>query len=183
MHMDEQLEFVKQIAKRLDGAGLPYMMTGSMAMAVYAVPRMTRDIDIVVEFQPKDAGKLAGLFERDCFVDVDAIHQAAVEQGMFNILHKEWFIKADFIIRKNKPDRKTEFGRRRTIDIEGIPVQVVAPEDLILSKLFWAKDSESELQQRDVRQMIQLSENLDWNYLDKWAPELGVAELLEKNKR
>jgi hypothetical protein len=181
--MDEQLEFVKQIANRLDGADLPYMMTGSMAMAVYAVPRMTRGIDIVVEFRPKDVEKLAGLFERDCFVDVDAIRQAAVEQGMFNIFHKEWLIKVDFITRKNEPYRKTEFERRNTIEVEGVPVSVVAPEDLILSKLFWAKDSESELQQRDVRQLIQLSPELDWNYLDKWAPELGVAELLEKNKR
>ncbi len=180
--MDEQLEFVKQIALRLDGAGMPYMMTGSMAMAVYAVPRMTRDIDIVVEFRPKDVEKLAGLFERDCFVDVETIRQAAVEQGMFNIIHKEWFIKADFITRKSEPYRKTEFSRRRTIDVEGIPVSVVAPEDLILSKLFWAKDSKSELQQRDV-QNIQLSRNLDWNYLDKWAAELGITELLRKNKR
>jgi len=181
--MDEQLEFVKQIAKRLDGAGMSYMMTGSMAMAVYAVPRMTRDIDIVVEFRPEDVGKLAGLFEQDCFVDIDAIQQAAVEQGMFNIIHKEWLIKVDFITRKNEPYRKTEFERRHTIEVEGVPVSVVAPEDLILSKLYWAKDSESELQQRDVRQMILLSPDLDWNYLDKWAPELGVAELLEKNKR
>ena len=180
--MDEQLEFVKQIAKRLDGAGLPYMMTGSMAMAVYAVPRMTRDIDIVVEFQPKDAGKLAGLFERDCFVDVDAVRQAAVEQGMFNIIHKEWFIKVDFITRKDEPYRKTEFERRRTIDVESIPVSVVAPEDLILSKLYWAKDSKSELQQRDVQQIIQISRDLDWQYLNKWAADLEITELLEKNK-
>jgi hypothetical protein len=68
--MDEQLEFVKQIVSRLDSAGLRYMMTGSMAMAVYAVPRMTRDIDIVVEYRPEDAGKLAALFEPDCYVDV-----------------------------------------------------------------------------------------------------------------
>ncbi len=45
--VDEQLEFVKQIASRLASAEINYMMTGSMAMAVYATPRMTRDIDDV----------------------------------------------------------------------------------------------------------------------------------------
>jgi hypothetical protein len=47
--MDEQLEFVKQIAERLATAGIEYMMTGSMAMAIYASPRMTRDVDVVVD--------------------------------------------------------------------------------------------------------------------------------------
>ena len=50
--MDEQFEFVKQIAARLEAADIPYMMTGSMAMAIYSVPRMTRDIDLVIEIKP-----------------------------------------------------------------------------------------------------------------------------------
>jgi predicted nucleotidyltransferase len=181
--MDEQLEFVKQLANRLDSAGFPYMMTGSMAVAVYAVPRMTRDIDIVVEYQPKDAEKLAGLFERDCYVDLDSVREAAVNQGMFNIIHNEWFIKADFIARKNDAYRKTEFERRRTIDVEGTRVAVVSPEDLILSKLFWARDSGSEMQQRDARQIIESAPDLDWSYLEKWAAHLSVTELLQRNRR
>lgn len=59
--MDEQLEFVKLIASRLDSVGIPYMMTGSMAMAVYSVPRMTRDIDLVVEVKPVDVDKIVSL--------------------------------------------------------------------------------------------------------------------------
>ena len=66
--MNEQLEFVKQIASRLDSARIPYMMTGSMAMATYAVPRMTRDIDFVIECGPEDAARIATLFEDDCYV-------------------------------------------------------------------------------------------------------------------
>ena len=45
----KQLEFMKQIAERLDTAHIRYMLTGSMAMAIYSVPRMTRDIDLVIE--------------------------------------------------------------------------------------------------------------------------------------
>lgn len=181
--MNEQLEFVKQIANRLDTAEIPYMMTGSMAMAVYSVPRMTRDIDVVVEYGPEDAHRLAGLFEPDCYVDVDNVRGAAVEQGMFNIIHKEWLIKADFIARKDEPYRKIEFERRRVIDVEGTRLAVVAPEDLVLSKLCWAKDSGSELQQRDVRQIIGSSPDLDWSYLKKWAAKLAITSLLEQNKR
>lgn len=60
--MDEQLEFLKLIAARLGSADIAYMLTGSMAMAVYSIPRMTRDIDLVVEIQPKDIGRIVQLF-------------------------------------------------------------------------------------------------------------------------
>jgi len=180
--MNEQLEFAKLIANRLDEAGFPYMMTGSMAMAVYAVPRMTRDIDIVIEYQPRDAERLAALFQPDCYVEVDSVREAAASQGMFNIIHNEWFVKVDFIARKTEAYRKTEFERRRTIDVEGTAIAVAAPEDLILSKLYWAKDSESELQQRDVRQIIESNPDLEWPYLEKWATVLGVGELLDRSK-
>ena len=178
--MDEQLAFVHLIATRLDDADIPYMVTGSMALAVYAVPRMTRDIDLVVEYRPQDAVRLADLFAGDCYVDTDSVRQAADQRGMFNIIHNEWLIKADFIVRKDEAYRKTEFARRCQIEIGGMPIAVVAPEDLVLSKLHWAKDSASELQQRDVRQILESVTDLDMSYIEKWAIELGVDELLQK---
>ena len=180
--MNEQLEFAKLIARRLDKAGFGYMMTGSMAMATYAIPRMTRDIDIVIEYQPQDAERIATLFHPECVVDIDSIREAAVNEGMFNIIHNEWFVKADFIARKSGPYREVEFERRRMVDVEGTPIAVTAPEDLILSKLYWAKDSGSELQQRDVRQIIASNPNLEWPYMEKWAAVLGIVELLNRNK-
>jgi len=112
--MDEQLEFMKEIARRLDSAHIRYMLTGSVAMAVYTVPRMTRDIDLVIECRPKDAPRIA------------------------------------------------------------------APEDLILSKLKWAKDSGSSLQERDVKLLLETVERLDHDYIRRWAEWLGVEELLKR---
>jgi hypothetical protein len=63
-------------------------------------------------------------------------------------------IKVDFIVRKQNEYRVEEFSRRQTIEIEGTPVSIVAPEDLLLSKLVWAKDTGSEMQLRDVRHML-----------------------------
>jgi hypothetical protein len=84
------------------------------------------------------------------------------------------------IVRKDEAYRKTEFARRCQIEIGGMPIAVVAPEDLVLSKLHWAKDSASELQQRDVRQILESVTDLDMSYIEKWAIELGVDELLQK---
>ena len=180
--MGDQLEFVKLIASRLDSAGIAYMMTGSMAMAIYSTPRMTRDIDLVVELTPVDIDKIVHLFSEDCYIDRDNVKEAVNAGSMFNIIHNEWVIKADFIIRKNEAYRREEFFRRQKIFIENTALFVVSVEDLILSKLAWGKESQSDLQVRDVRQMISTVLELDWEYLNKWAGVLGVDRLLRQAK-
>ncbi|MCX5801063.1 MAG: hypothetical protein NTX17_06715 [Candidatus Eisenbacteria bacterium] len=178
--MDEQLAFLKSIVSRLNSIHIPYMLTGSMAMAVYAPPRMTRDIDFVIECQPQDAERLAKLFESDSYVDVGSIREAATQRSMFNIIHNKWIIKADFIVRKGDEYREEEFGRRRPFDVEGTTIYVVTPEDLILSKLVWSRESSSELHLRDTRAIIDNVTNLDWAYLERWAVALCVAQLLHE---
>ena len=178
--MDEQLEFVKLIASRLDTAGIPYMLTGSMAMTIYSLPRMTRDIDMVIEVQPVDVEKIVRLFSVDCYIDRGAVKEAVRTKGMFNIIHNNWVIKADFIIRKNDIYRREEFERRKKINIEDRAISVVTTEDLILSKLVWAQQSQSDLQLRDVRQIIVSTTELDRTYMQKWAVMLGIDGILKK---
>ena len=67
--MTEELEVLLDVARRLDGARIPYMATGSIATNFYAVPRMTRDIDIVVELGQKDLGRVIPLLEADFYLD------------------------------------------------------------------------------------------------------------------
>ncbi len=49
------------------------MLTGSFALNYYAEPRMTRDIDIVVALEPKDADSVVALFENDYYVPRNAV--------------------------------------------------------------------------------------------------------------
>lgn len=180
--MDEQLGFLKLVVSRLDAAGIQYMITGSMAMAIYSQPRMTRDIDLVAELNPIDVDRLVGLFRKDCYIDGEAVKDAITGNSMFNVIHKEWAAKADFIVRKNEKYRKIEFGRRRKVTLDQVEVWVVSVEDLILSKLVWRRESRSELQLADVRQLIASIPELDWEHLIKWGKELGVAETLMEAK-
>jgi len=180
--VDEQLEFVKLVVSRLESAGIPYMMTGSMAMSIYAVPRMTRDVDFVIECTPADASRIAELFKADCYVDESSVRRAAREHSVFNIIHSEWITKADFIVRKDEEYRKVEFDRRQSVDIDGVNVFVVRPEDLILSKLSWSMNGDSELQFRDAVSLCASASGLDWTYLESWAVVLGVAALLKRAK-
>ena len=178
--MNEEIELLKNVAAKLESAGIEYMMTGSMAMAFYSTPRMTRDIDFIIQVSPADIGKIIGLFQNEYYIEEESVRYAIINRGMFNIIHNESVIKVDLIIRKDEIYRVEEFARRIKIPVEGVPISVVTPEDLILSKLVWAKRSQSELQFRDVRQILLSIKKCDSGYLQKWSEILGVEDLLRK---
>jgi hypothetical protein len=73
----EELEVLTIVAGRLEAAGIAYMVTGSFAANYYAVPRMTRDIDLVVKLSVGDADQFCGLFEGDFYLDRSALQSPA----------------------------------------------------------------------------------------------------------
>lgn len=173
-----ELDVLREVCTRLERAGIAYMLTGSMAMNYHAQPRMTRDIDMVVAVEPADTDKLTAQFDADFYVPYEAVRLAVRERGMFNLLHLESAVKVDFVVRKDEPYRHNEFGRRLRVELPGFSTWIVSKEDLILSKLVWAKDTRSEMQMRDVRNL--LSTGADVSYLLRWALDLRVGELLEE---
>ena len=180
--MSEELDILKSVCQRLKNAHIPYMITGSIAANFYAVPRMTRDIDIVIEVERQDATRLWGIFKDDFYIDEGSVREAIERRDMFNIIHNERVIKIDFIVRKDTPYRKLEFKRRQKIQIEGAGISVVRIEDLILSKLFWAKDSLSEIQLGDVRNLLATAKDVDFRYLEKWIHPLDLEDVYQKVK-
>jgi hypothetical protein len=62
--VSEQLDVLLDVASRFDAAAIPYMVSGLMAMNYYAQPRMTRDIDLVVEMGNTDAARIEKLSRR-----------------------------------------------------------------------------------------------------------------------
>ncbi|MGH9338543.1 MAG: nucleotidyl transferase AbiEii/AbiGii toxin family protein [Acidobacteriota bacterium] len=178
--MSEQFEVLQTVTARLDQAEIPYMISGSMAMNYYAQPRMTRDIDIVLALVSSDADRLEELFAEDFYLDRESIQRAIMTDGMFNLIHFDYVAKVDFIVRKNSEYRRLEFSRRRRVEIEGQFLYMVSPEDLLLSKLEWGRETESELQFRDIRNLIDSVIDLDWAYIQQWANSLGLRSLLER---
>jgi hypothetical protein len=154
------------------------MVTGSMAMNYYAQPRMTRDIDVVMALENSDTERLMNLFSEEYYIDQQAVARAITQRSIFNFIHQESVIKVDAIVRKDDAYREEEFARRQRVTITDFETWIVTLEDLILSKLYWARDSRSELQLRDVRNLLRL--NCDRNYLSSRAHTLGVVPLLEE---
>ncbi len=180
--MDEQFEFLKLIVGRLETARIPYMVSGSTALNVYAQPRMTRDIDFIIDPRLEEADLFTDLFKADCYIDSETVRQAIHKRDFFNVIHNEWVLKADFVVRKAEPFRIEEFRRRRKIEVGDLAFYVVTPEDLLLSKLVWARDGGSDLQLRDVRNLLTTGSELDGSYIEHWADILQVRDTLAKAK-
>ena len=148
-----------------------------MAMNFYAMPRMTRDIDIVVELSVTDIDRVMQQFEEDFYVDREMIQQALEQNSIFNMIHTDSVIKVDCIIRKESAYQHEAFSRRRVVVVEEDSFTIITPEDLILSKLEWAKDTRSEIQLRDIRNLLTTVDGLNHDYLKHWITRLGVGEL------
>lgn len=174
--MLSELDVLLDVCQRLDSTGIAYMLTGSMAMNYYAVPRMTRDIDLVVALSQEDVAALVGSLQPDYMIVEQAVREAVAADFMFNAIHEEAVIKVDFVCRKNDEFRRIEFQRRQPVTLAGRQVWIVSREDLILSKLVWLRDSGSGTQEADIRNL--LGDKADERYLLKWAEHLGVAPLL-----
>ena len=175
--MITELDVLRIVGERLNAAKVPYMLTGSYALAFYTTPRMTRDLDLVISLSEDDIGPIVRVFESDFYVDADDVRSAVLSQRQFNLMHLTSGIKVDLIIRKASEYRQVEFARRLEVTFAGVETWIVTREDLILSKLVWAKDSGSELQHRDVRSLM--DESVDQGYVEQWARRLGVDAALK----
>ena len=177
--MTSQEVFLSKLARRLEEARVPYMVTGSTASVVYGEPRATRDVDLVIDPSPAELETFLSTLQADTYVSREAAREALVERGMFNIVDLDSGWKADLIFRKERPFSREEFSRRVRADVLGLSLWVLSPEDSLLSKLEWAKAGASDLQLRDAASIVKLlGETLDGSYLARWAAELGLSDLL-----
>lgn len=182
----EQEELLRKISKILKSLDIPYIITGGIAVVVWGRPRFTADIDIVVELSAKKADQLAYellKIDKEVYVDKRMIQQALERKGEFNFIHPGAGLKVDFWIMKNDEFDRSRMARRVKKKIAGVETYLSSPEDLILIKLLWYKESESTRQLEDVESVIKIQKKLDWNYLKKWAKKQSTLKILEELKR
>lgn len=173
-----QVELLRAVVALLDEAGIPYMVVGSYASAFHGEPRMTQDIDVVIEPNGDSIKLLVDLVDRDRFYLGDA-EEAFRSQSMFNLIEPSSGWKVDFVVRRDRPFSKQEFDRRFLTKIAGVEVYVATAEDTMLAKLEWGAASGSDRQMDDVI-AIAGNQDVDREYLGRWAIELGVVDELEK---
>lgn len=177
-----QAQLLTEAVAALDAAGVGYVLTGSLVSSLQGEPRATHDVDIVIEFAVDAVDGLASAFGAPrYYLDGLAAREAMRTRGMFNLLDTATGDKVDFWALTDSEFDMSRFARRIRTEAFGVPVYVTTPEDTILQKLKWARDSGgSERQLRDAIGVFELQgAALDLTYLEGWAERLGVRDLLE----
>jgi hypothetical protein len=161
---------------RLERAGVPYMITGSVASSYHGEPRATRDLDIVIDPDPAGITRLVGELEAaGLYVDAGAALRALGDRTQFNAIDGATGWKVDFLVRKDRAFSREEFARRTRADLLGTTAWLASPEDTIIAKLEWAMASGSDLQLGDVAGMLDVGGNsLDLVYVGRWVADLGL---------
>jgi hypothetical protein len=167
------------VLEQLRALGVPAMLSGSFASSLHGAPRATHDIDLVVDLQAAQASALVAAFPPpEFYLSQAAVDDAIRARSMFNLLSIDSGDKVDFWLLTDEPFDQSRFDRRIPVQLGELPVEVSTPEDTILMKLKWARDSGgSEKQLQDVRRVYELLRSLlDVGYIETWADQLAVQD-------
>jgi hypothetical protein len=169
-------EVFHRITSALGGAGIAYMLAGSFASAYYGAPRTTQDIDLVIAATADQLRTFVQFLPKDqYYVDLDAALEAHRHQSLFNVVDMATGWKIDLIIRKSRPFSEEEFRRRKLVNLQGSPLFVASAEDVVVSKLEWAKLAQSQRHIEDVAGILKMRwDSLDRVYLERWVLELRI---------
>jgi hypothetical protein len=183
----ENVAIVHEVAAVLDRLEIPYAVGGSWARSLLGKPRLTHDVNVTVEPFPGKETAFCSSFSDDYYVSVPMIQDAVRRRSSFNIIHWPSGFKIDIFVRKNRPYDASVLARRRLHPLsDGRSLTLVSPEDVILLKLEWYRlgGNTSERQLEDVRGVFQMQAgNLDQAYLDHWAADLSVSDLLQRARQ
>ncbi len=160
-----------------------YLVAGSLASSFHGTPRSTHDVDLVADLTPAHAPLLAARLEARYHVDADRILKAIRARSSFNVIHLKTMFKIDVFVMKDQPLSREEMRRRLRVDIGyGEEIDVASAEDTVLQKIAWYRlgGETSDRQWQDLLGVLKVrSKDLDYSYLERWASEVGLMDLLE----
>jgi len=182
--MKAEKDIFAEVIEVLSRLQIPYMIGGSVAAIAYGEPRMTLDMDVVVDITPAQARSLSRSLGPEYYILLESILEAINSQGHFNIIQSEAGVKVDFYIMKKDEFGLSEFKRKRNEAFdENTSAVFASPEDIIIKKLEWFKMGESQKHLIDIKGILKYSKDkLELKYIDKWAAKIGVWETWQKLK-
>jgi hypothetical protein len=175
-----QFALLKRVVSILDKLRIPYLITGSLASSAQGDPRLTHDIDLVIEISQNSVQEFLLNFPLDSFYyDLSAARDAIQKRSMFNLIDSRQGQKVDFYILPFDDYEQVRFGRRIKESIADSAMYMTAPEDTIISKLRWCNKSNfSQKHFTDATAVYMCQkEILDMAYIGEWTARLGLHEL------
>jgi len=171
--------FISLFVRPLNRLRIPYLVTGGVASVVYGEPRLTRDIDLVIELRPRDARRFAEAWSAEEFyvppVEVIEEESGRPAHGHFKVIHHQTAMRADIYLPGNDALNAWAFAHKVVRRIDDDEVFMAPIEAVILNKLRYYRMGKSDRHLRDIHQMLRISGDLvDRPELERWAARLGV---------
>ncbi len=158
------------------------MLTGSIALSQYAIPRSTVDIDIIVAISNAVLPEFFDEFQNDYYIPTGSARNAVARSSMFNLLHNETLVKVDCILLKPDEFQRNAFSRKQRVNYaDEFDLWIISRDDLIISKLIWSKKSGSDRQLDDVAGI--LKNGFDSEYVEYWVAQLGLQNEFDESRR
>ena len=183
MTSDPLGEVIREAVRALDQAGVTYAITGSVASSTFGRAITTQDIDIAVRMTPEQARTVARALPQRFYRSEDALVDAARSSGMANLIDTETNLTVDLCVLGPSEFHDHVFARRQVLEVglDRVPCCMVSPEDIILMKLVWRKDSRSQRQWSNALDVARVrGARLEWGYMFEQAAKLGIEEDLEQ---
>lgn len=157
---------------RLNRLSVNYMITGAVAGIIYGEPRLTNDMDLVIDLKPADIDRFHAAFPIEDFycppVEVIRLEAGRPQRGHFNVIHHQTGFKADIYTSGRDQLHEWALSNRKSVDIEEEIFWVAPPEYVILRKLEYFQEGGSEKHLRDIAGIIEISsDNVDFQFLEK----------------
>lgn len=174
-------ELLVDCLRRLNRARVTYYLTGSMASNYWGIPRTTHDLDFVIQLPASAMPRIVQEFSGDYHIDAAAVRAALQPPHQFNAIDTRSALKIDFWLPKPDPFDREMLHRRVSVTIFGEPAWIATAEDVILHKLVWNRITPSGRQLGDAAGIVAVQGGtLDKVYLEKWAADLKLTEMVNK---
>ncbi len=185
MNASQILAAITPVIEVLEELGVPYHIGGSVASSIYGILRATIDADLITDLHLEHVRPLVIRLQTDYYIDEDMIRDAIRSRSSFNLIHLDTMLKIDVYIPKSRPFDQEELRRvQQEVLLEGTrPFNVASPEGTILNKLEWYRlgGEVSDRQWNDILGVLKVQgTHLDMAYLQRWAANLKVTDLLER---
>jgi len=148
----------------LEENNITYIVTGSVAGIIYGEPRLTHDIDLVLELDIKDTQKFVTTFPDDKFYcpppEVINLEIRRPFRGHFNLIHHESGFKADIFLSGKDKLHRWAIENRKRYKLGNYNIWVAPPEYVILRKLEYFKEGKSDKHLTDIKNILEISGDL-----------------------
>jgi predicted nucleotidyltransferase len=166
-----------KVAEALEACGISFLLSGSFASNFYGIPRSTRDADFVLQTQRAVGPEFVKHLGDDFLLDPQLTFETNTGTFRQVLRHKKSAFKVELFLLTQDPHDQSRFQRRRAVELHGRRLWLPSPEDVVVTKLRWARGKDKD----DVRDVMAVQrDRLEWDYIEQWCRRHGTLGLMEE---